>query len=281
MINYQYQIVRYLHDRRTEEFVNVGLVLYEPVTGFLDCKVLNKVNRLSSFFGGLSVQFLQGSLLHFESMIKSFAKNLPTHERPSDIASITSTIIPNDDSALTLTAAQFGVDVKPNLAFEDLFDRLINKYVNDVEKEIQTDEKAWRRVYKQYFDKVGVTDKLKKHEVKTDNDIFKFSQAWKNGVWNCYQPLAFDLKSEESIKSKVYKWSGIISELEKSAEPFNLYLLATTPDSRTDLEALIKKTLKDQVKNQVNIKLVTEDKAEQFAHDVRKEMEKHNVISKN
>jgi len=46
MKTYQYQVLRYLHDHVTGEFVNVDLVFYESQTRFLRAQVTPKASVL-------------------------------------------------------------------------------------------------------------------------------------------------------------------------------------------------------------------------------------------
>ena len=88
-----------------------------------------------------------------------------------------------------------------------------------------TDQYVWSKIYKRYFDQQGIIKQLKKHSFVTEKDTIEFDKSWKNGVWNCYQTLSLDLKTEDSIKSKVYKWFGILKQLETSEEQINLFFL--------------------------------------------------------
>ncbi|HMP32054.1 MAG TPA: DUF3037 domain-containing protein, partial [Saprospiraceae bacterium] len=50
MKSYQYQIIKYVHDHFTGEFVNVGVVVYDPESKFFGCKLTKKYKRISNFF---------------------------------------------------------------------------------------------------------------------------------------------------------------------------------------------------------------------------------------
>jgi len=281
MIKYQYQILRYIHDQFTGEFGNVGIVLYVPETNFLRCKVVNRYARLSDFFGDINGQFLVSGIKHFEASINKIGENVVgfIHDRnlKEELSSITSTVLPKDDSALQLTDIFFGLDLDPEIALADLFERVIEKYNSDGQAIHHTDYYAWSKVYKTHFDKYGITRKLKKHTVATSKDTIDFDKAWKNGVWNCYQALSFDLKSEDAIKGKVYKWSGIIKALETSQERLHLYFLTTSPHEHGDLTAFIKDTLTLKDDN-LAVEIVEEDRAEAFVAKVRKDMEASNLL---
>lgn len=280
MIKYEYQILRYVHDQTTGEFVNVGIVIFEPQSKFLKARVLNKFSRISNFFEEFNGYYLLGTLKHFQKELESIQNDfsffnssefLNAKEKPA-LSIITNKIVLNDDSALKLTEVKQGLDLDANAALEDLFESLVDKYSPEASKDIHTDAYAWAKVYKSHFDKYGITARLKEHKVKTTNDEIKFDKSWKNGVWNCYQTLSFDLKKDETIKNKVYKWSGIVKELQSANEKMNLFFLTTSPKSNEQLNDFIKETL-SQKHSDVNVTIVTEDQAEQFAKKVKTAIE--------
>ena len=132
MIKYQYQILRYMHDQFAGEFSNVGIILYAPQSNYLRCKVINGYSRLSDFFGNVNGQFLASSIRHYENSINKMGKNIgelfPKLNQEAKISDFTSTILPKNDGALQLTETYYGLDLDPEHALTDLFDRIIEKY---------------------------------------------------------------------------------------------------------------------------------------------------------
>lgn len=281
MKTFEYQIIRYLHDRTTGEFVNVGIIIFEPESRFLDTKVLSRFSRISNFFEEFNGYFLLSTLRHFQKAIQSvnvdllFFNSSDFKKTPGKfgLADITNKILIPDDSALFISESKKVLDLDPKKALDDLYDRLVDKYTAEANKEIHSDAYAWNKIYKSHFDKLGITARLKDHTVKTDNDQIRFDKAWKNGIWNCYQSLSFDLKKDDAIKNKVYKWSGIIKELESSKEKMNLYFLTTSPKTNEQLSSFIKDTL-SQTDDDIKVTIVTEDEAELFARRVKTAIEK-------
>jgi hypothetical protein len=277
MKKYQFQIVRYIHDRITGEFVNVGIVIYMPETRFLESKFINKFSRLSHFFVDLNGHALLNTLKHFDKEINIVSRRILNNdlfESFSSIEEITNNILTKDDSALECCSMNSGIDISGQAALNDLFERLINKYNHESDKDSHDDKYVWRKIYKKYFDENGITSKLKEHTVHTDHDVIQFDKAWKNGVWNCYQTLSFDLKRTDSIKSKVYKWSGILSELENSNESLHIYFLTVSPSRNRTIKKFIEDTLNRQGKK-IQVSIVTEKQAASFAVSVKKEIEAH------
>lgn len=278
MIKYSYQIIKYTHDLVTGEFVNVGVVLFEPNNNFIEAKVLNKFSRISNFFGEVNGHFLLSRLKHFQKEIVEISKNKSLFSVDHSIDSITSRLIPKDDSSLQLSEMKFGLDLSPINALNDLYKRLVEKYIDGNSQEARTDNYAWNKVYKQYFDQHGITAKLRDHTVQTNNDKIKFDKSWKNGVWNCYQTLSLDLKKEDNIRGKIYKWSGIVRELETASEKMNLFFLTTKPKSESKkLNSFIKETLSLNT-DCISVKIVSENDAAAFAEEVKKAMIKSDVL---
>ncbi|MFU8845119.1 MAG: hypothetical protein ACNA7V_15055, partial [Bacteroidales bacterium] len=144
---------------------------------------------------------------------------------------------------------------------------------HEADKEYHDDKYVWRKVYKKYFDKYELTAKLRPHTITTKHDQIEFDKAWKNGVWNCYQTLSFDLKRNDSIKNKVYKWSGILSELEESNQEINLCFLTIAPKRNGRLNRFIEDTLTTRKKEMVKVQIIEEKDADSFVAKVKEEIE--------
>ena len=277
MKRYQYQLVRYIHDRATSEFVNVGIIIFEPETKFLKSRFIGKYGRISQFFSEINGHYLISVLKQFEKRIEAI------YERSSDmffdykdLSEITNSILLKDDSALECTEIKYGIDVDLDNALNDLFERMVNKYTNDHEEEAHDDKYVWKNVYKKYFDQYEITKELKTHSVKTLNDTIQFDKAWKNGIWHCYQTLSFDLKSTDNIKNKVYKWSGILNALDKSNEELHIHFLTANSLKHKSLQKFIDDTFLQSSSDNLKVSIVKEKDAEEFVINVKNELLEHN-----
>ena len=103
------------------------------------------------------------------------------------------------------------------------------------------------------------------HEVTAPLASHVFPQAWKNGVWNVYEALSFDLKRSESIRNKTYRWDSLTRFLSDSAEKPKIHLLLGVPsgDKRKDY-----KDAKDILNSSRLVNLIEEDEAADFARDL-------------
>lgn len=110
--------------------------------------------------------------------------------------------------------------------------KYITQYENIAHRVSRTDEEAWSQVYKKYFDEFGITRKLSRHQIKTQNDKFDFDLAYKNGALHLYNPVSFDLMEHDAIKEKVYKWKGKIGEIETKEEDIKIHMLLLYPENQ-------------------------------------------------
>jgi hypothetical protein len=275
MKKYQYQIIRYLHDRVTGEFINVGVIVYAPEHQYLNCKVITKYGRITSFFPGANGKAILKSLRHFEKEIARAKQHFfGLFPAPEDLAEITRAILPNDDSSLTLTEVKKGIDLDFNKSLADLYRLLVTKWQSDSDESTTSDADVWKKKYKKYFDEYGITAKLTEYEVETKYDSFQFDKAWKNEIWHCYLPVSFDLQNVENIRSKVYKWSGKLAELATAEEKIDVTLLTSIPRKHLELANFIKEKLTITT-SALSVKLISEQNAESFAQELLKELDEH------
>ncbi len=274
MSRYQYQVLRYVHDQFTGEFANIGLIVWGITEKKLLIRVTTKYSRLTEFFQIKNGAFLLNSLKNISNSVSKIRTEIYLERAAfSNITEITGRILIKDDSALQFAEPVSGVDrdALENVVAE-LYERIIDKYYTGYDTSRAIDSDAWRRIYKSKFDKFGLSNHLIKHVIKTANDSIKFDKAWKNGIWHCYQSLTFDLATSSSIKEKVYKWSGIIQELETAKEPMMLALLTISPkENEMGIGSFIKDKL-EQSTNVVTVQVVEESEAENFVTRVQQDM---------
>jgi hypothetical protein len=278
MKKYQYQIVRYAPDKVSGEFVNVGVIVYLPETKQLASKFIGRLTRISQFFGEVEGKCLINILRHFQKEIKINAKlesGFLTDLQYDSLEKITGAILPKDDSALYCTPMMYGLDLSIESALNYLYEKLVNKYNRENKQEYKDDTAVWRDLYKQHFDAKQITDSLKPHVVKTQHDSIMFDRVWKNGMWNCFQPISFAQKRIEAVKTKVYRWSGIITELASSNEKIHIFFLSNRSQCENSLDDFIQSTLLDRQNDSVKISIIDNNDAEKFATSFKDEIDLH------
>jgi hypothetical protein len=279
MITIDYQILRYLPDRVSGEFVNLGIVAFDPASGTLKSKFINKIGRISSFFLHTNSKYIIKSVKTIQEALNIFSSRLNSEfvfRKISSLTEITNGILPKDDSALIFSEIKKTLDIDVQATVEDLFSRFVNVHlVDDEDEEVRRDKEVWNKVYKKHFDDYGISSHLGAHKVKTKNDELEFEKAWKNDVWNCFETVSFNLTRPDAIKNKVYKWVGKLDELNSSTEEVHIYLLSVLPHDHSELNKFINKKIKEKATKNMKIDLVSENDIDGVAKRIKKEIDRH------
>lgn len=271
MINYEYQVLRYIPDQVSGEFLNVGLVILcqDENTFRFDC--VSTSQRISSTFHGIPSRHIIRKLKSISNALKKIRNKDDGKlllDQFSTVDQLTKSILQKDDSALQFTEIKKGIDISIDAAFNDLRERLLYKWFQEQDKKYLSDEDIWREKYRIYFEKRGLMESLQSFTAKTEKDEFSFNYSIKNGKWHCFQPINFNLKKEESIRNKVYRWKGILAELESSDEPLRVIFLPELPKNKMNVSRLIQEQLQTNGSSKVSAKMATIKEISNLLEDI-------------
>jgi len=76
-----YFLVRYVPDVAKEEFLNIGVFLFCPAEGFLDCRFSDDWRHVSRFHAQADTEFLEDLQSHFEQQIRDHQNDLDGYIR--------------------------------------------------------------------------------------------------------------------------------------------------------------------------------------------------------
>ena len=279
MITIQYQILRYLPDRVSGEFVNLGIVAFDSSNKILKSKFINKIGKISSFFPNINSRYLIKSIKTIQQDLEMFSNRFNSElsfKKIDSIDEITRNVLPKDDSALVFSETKKTLDIEVGATINDLFSRFVNIHlIEEDDDEVRRDKEVWNKVYKKHFDEYGISSHLNHHKIKTQNDELEFDKAWKNGVWNCFETVSFNLTRSDAIKNKVYKWVGKLDELDSSDEPVHIYLLSVLPHEHPELKKFINKKIKEKSTDKTKIEIISEDQGDTVAKKIKREIESY------
>lgn len=129
MKTYQYQVIKYVHDHFTGEFVNMGIVLYNPETHFLNCKFTDRSKRITSMFPGAEGLQVIKSLENFGDRLLRKNEEIASHPNSiKHLSDLTDTVLPKDGTVIQISPVQTALDVDLDLALDNLFYQLVEKY---------------------------------------------------------------------------------------------------------------------------------------------------------
>ena len=231
MYPYTYSLLRYVHDPSAGETVNVGVVLLSEDVRFLGAKCHKTVGRLTKVFPDIDRQGFREMTNFVEVQAKKLAKQYReqmTLEKCSSVKQVTTKILHQDDSAFQWSEVRSGVASNPEAALEKIYDRMVAKYDEPAAARKKSDEDVWRP-FRLELEERQVLKHFHKKTIRSRDDTLEVTQAWKNGIWHCLEPLSFDLSGEDHIKEKAYRWLGHLVNVENASEKFKLYFLLGKP----------------------------------------------------
>lgn len=281
MRTFQYQLLRFLPDRVSGEFINLGIVVYDVKEKKLAVEILDKTGRLSQIFPNTNTRYLLKTLTHINSQLRLTSNQLngeTEFEYYKDLNQITRKALPKDDSALFFTETQKILDIDIDAVSTYLFDRLISVNQADTEKGYRSDKEVWSKVYKKYFDNVNISKYLKPFKIQTKFENVIFEHSWKNGHINFFEAVNFDLEKTESIRNKVFRWAGQIDELNTSNEKSHLYLLSILPKQDHSTNNFIRDFLCSKSSKKVKVEIVTPENIELITKELKEEIELHERV---
>jgi hypothetical protein len=278
MIKIQYQILRYMPDRVAGEFVNLGIIAFDPLSKTLRGRFINRIGKISAFFPQVNSRYLIKSISLIHEYLEKASEQLRTElsfDTKDSLSGITQSILPNDDTSLIFTEVKYTLDINVQATVADFFNRFVKSHEIEEDDEIRRDAEVWNRVYKKHFDENGISSYLQAHKVKTKDDVLEFDRAWKNGVWNCFETVSFNLNRSDAIKNKVYKWMGKLDELSSSKEPLCIYLLSVLPHDHPELTNFINKKFKSKSTDNTKVQIVNESNIDQLTKKIKKQIIEH------
>lgn len=274
---FTYTVLRYVHDIATGEFVNMGVALYAPEAKYVSAICNSRYGRLSKMFLEVNGDNLRSLMRYIQARFEEYAAKLncelALEGKPKSIIEIATSILPRDDSSLQWSEPNGGFTEDPAATLEELYNRLVEKYEQRAQMPSRTDDEIWR-AYRKELETKQVLARLQPKRIIAKDYDHEFDHAWKNGVWNLFQPVSLDLQDTDSILDKANRWLGRATNLKDSDDKFRLWMLIGEPHIEK-LKPAYTKALNILNKMPVQKDFVTESEAASFSLEIAQEMAKH------
>ena len=273
---YSYCFLRYRQDPEAGEFANVGVALWCKDAGFLDFQGSHRWGRLKHFFGALDEKGFVRVVRHVENQFQRLAHEmdgrLELGKPPEHVLDWAVQVIPEDDGSLVWGPVRGGVTANPKAELERLYQRYVGWHYEPHENARRDERQVYREVYRNAFEDSAVRGKITTHEVIAPLDSHTFERAWKNGVWNVYETLSFDLIDSQSIERKAHTWFSRSTHLMQAEETPHLHFLLGKPTTQGYAKHYDRaKSILDSSRC---VTLVEEDEAEDFARRLAESVQK-------
>jgi hypothetical protein len=273
---YSYCILRYVHDTTSTEFVNVGVVLYAPEARYLSALCRTTYGRLSKVFPGVNAEHFKSLMHHIEARLGEHGVRVATElplTTPSSVLEFAHAILPRDDSSLQWSPAGSGRTGDPAATLDRLFERMVSRYDERPAIPVRNDEDVWRH-FKRNLEERQVLKHFQPKRIAVQDDEIEFQHAWKNGVWNCLEPLSFDLAAADSIRDKAHRWLGQLASVREASDQFKVFLLVGAPQQE-QLQPAFSNAISILRKYSGDKEIVLEKDAPDLATRLAREVESH------
>jgi len=228
---YTYTVLRYVHDARAGEMLNVGIVLHVAAPQCLLVKTVRTYTRLKGAFPDLDGEAFRAAMRAVEQEVENVAKEIaakPLLSGQGDAAAFARKALPADDSALQWSSVGSGLTADPAGTLERLFERLVRPQ-DDRAPRRRADDEVWRPVREELAAR-NIIVPFQPKVIRGSLDSITFEHAWKNGVWHVYEPVSLDLADRDGVMAKTHKWLGHLAAVQDgAAEPMQLHFILGAP----------------------------------------------------
>jgi Protein of unknown function (DUF3037) len=272
---YSFSVLRYVHDPVSQEFANIGVVVFSNQARYVGAICTTNYGRISKIFGTIDGNRFRQATRYIQDQVQRIGREFSNSlffEPTLTIERLLAGVLPPDDSALQFSPAGVGVSADLNETLKDLFKRFVDKY-SSPELARRDKEEIWK-VYREPLDRRHLTPYLTPKKIVAPNYEYEFQHSWKNDVHHLYEPVSFDLIEANSILEKANRWVGRATSLADSNEKFRLHLLLGEPQG-VGLRNTFTKARNILHKMPGNPELIRESEAEDFAEDLAREIRSH------
>jgi len=276
-------VIRYVHDARVGEALNVGLVLV-PANGPPMCKFLDRWGRISGAFPGADLVALRRVVRALEKVVGESSG--PQHELilSADAAKhpalrLVRRALHLDDSIITVSAPVSGLTADAARTVRELFDLYVGDQADLLEgRPTRDDVDVWKQ-FAQSLDEVSIRRVQHETIIRARRLNLVFQQSWRNGRLNVLQPLSFDMADANAISNKAQKWLGGLVAAKQALEDTGVYLLVGLPDqgaspairsAAKDAFDMLAETLAEELPSDVSI--VSEKEKDRLARKILEDL---------
>lgn len=220
-----YTTLRYEHDIRTEEFLNVGILLWakagRPVFRYTENRT-----RLQNVFPGVDASEVIDAL-------RELGRSLNEARRTAgadNLMEIAHTALPEDASSLKWSAISFGKTSDPVGASETIFREMVERYEKVKKKKVRTDDDLWTE-FEVLLQGFKVVHHFHRTSVSSPLKSYRFDHAWRNECPHIIAPISLDAETREGVVSKATHWTGQVIDLARSSEEFTIDMILGRPSA--------------------------------------------------
>jgi hypothetical protein len=228
--------VRYVHDVRTGEFLNIGVVLMSPGNDFVGAQFITHWARVTGAFPDAEPVHLRRivrAIMHAcDAWLAATSQQLQL-TRVNDIETFLRTVIEFDgDASIRFSPIISGVTANPKGTLDELFYLYAGRHAEPEPRQSREDADVWRSFIVKLA-KPEIVLHLRPHVLSVPHYSLSFEHSWMNGQWNATQPLSLDMLDPNRIREKATQWTGRLMTVRPSTLDTNVCLLVGMPPPET------------------------------------------------
>ena len=240
MTTYHFRVLRYVHDVSTEEFVNIGVVMWIPEHSTLMFRVNEQFGRLSRFFNNFDSKSYTQMIRNLQSSFNRVALDLPTLRlfkyKPENTSEIFYELVREDASCFQWSSLMSGISTIPEQRLDQLFEEFVIFRKSSRPVQRRNKKMIWSTVLQA----------LKAHDLKEHVQFqvmmkaasfdCPFRMGWNNGIRQVLEPISLNLGDPVEIIDTANTWSGRLSILSQE-NTFNCTAVIAPADKSVNIKA--------------------------------------------
>ncbi len=274
-------VVRYVHDARVGEFLNIGVVVWVPGAPFAGVRFLEGWRRVSAAFPGADLPLLRRLASAFERRAAEWHAQATSQQELGPrrgVLALVQDVVHVDDSSLQLSPVVAGLTADPLRTLGELFELYVAAGRSDEPRRAREDADVWRSVAQHLKDPALVRKVASPVVVRSAHLEQRFEQSWRNGRLNVAQAISLDQVEARGIREKALLWRAKIETLEPEQQDLGVVLVLGMPgaDSAPDLRTAANDglaILTEGLSRQAEV--FTEQEAERLARRIAADLAHH------
>lgn len=270
-------VFRFVPDEGAGESLNVGLAM-RTESGFFRVKLLESWKRITDAFPMAHGPTLRATFIKVRDSLNALDTGVALVPGVSDLGVELKRLVPSPDGYLKWSETIEGETDDPPATF----DRLLYRYVEQnlrakPERVSRTDEDVKDTFSRALAKRAKLKTKLFPKQLvakgKTQWRV-EVEHAWKNGVWNCVQPVSLDLIDPNQITAKAAEVAAKVRVVTPSALGAHVVLyVGLPPQSRPEALSAAQEAI-DGVRQLVDneAEVVLEEESEQLLDRIERDV---------
>ena len=274
MKSYHFRILRYVHDVSTEEFVNIGVMMWIPERSKLIFDANERFGRLSGFFKNFDGSGYRQMIHNLQRSFRAIDIDLQNpglfKNTPETTSEIFNELVREDASCFQWSPLMSGISTNPEERFNQLFEEFVTFHEPLGAPQRRNETMIWKTVHQALKDRDLESRVQFDVKMETPDFHYSFKLGWHNGTRQVLEPISLTLRYPARIVDKAHTWSGRLFNLSKN-NTFGCTAVLAPRDEYVDMTAFNQgfAILKDARSMR---EIITEDEVNDYISEIEKDL---------